>query len=576
MREIIQNSLDAKNAGYHDRPVVVRMEKVDLDGGIINADGLARHVRESLNSTISQKNAKGSKFYRESLKMLKKPKIPVLRIIDENTTGLDGEKWDALVHKEGTPSKDGVAAGGSFGIGKNAPYAASALGLVCYSTRYLKKGRVEKFIARCKLVAHDDPAKPGRELQHVGFGTSADFDGISYPPVMGNAIHDAFRLKNRGTGVFIIGFNGRDWEEVAKRSVASNFFAAIHDRRLSIQIGTTDITNETLNGEDFEDNHRHYYDLYKGFEKPIRISGKFGTFHLKISTGDDSMENRVAYVNGRGMLITDEKAFNKNPFSARIEVGKYSGIVWAADDETEMRVRTMEPPTHESIEYKRISDTVLCKKTKLELQEIALEIKVEVRKKLHLEEFESRTDLTELADILPYVSDPNAGGLGDCDRGAEKTGSIETRKIPIKGVITSVGGGEDGNDPTLKTESGGDGQSGDATGSTSKKGKHKVAANMQDVRVMRHGDMLRVAFTPKTGANKFSIRPAGEEDKGEDPVPVTDARDVNSSADLVEISDGVITVNACKGGRVVLDVSLGKALQYTGYSIDEYRTRRKK
>ena len=572
VREIIQNSLDATNPKYPDRPVVVKMKKIELERGAINAGNLAKHVAESLKCTIDQKNEKGIKFYKESLKILKKAKLPVLEVIDENTTGLNGNKWDALVYKEGTPSKDTTAAGGSFGIGKNAPYAASALSLVCYSTRYLDRHRTEKFIARCKLVAHGNPANPDEELQHVGFGTSKDFDGKHYPPIMGGGIRAEFRLPKNGTGIFIIGFKKYDWEERARRSIACNFFAAIHDKNLSVQVGNVDITNETLNGEDFGDEkQKHYYDLYRNFDKPIIISGEFGEFNLKIATGDDSMENRVAYVNRRGMLVTVEKAFSKNPFSARIDIGKYAAVVWASDDKTDMRVRAMEPPTHESIEYKRIQDPAEYRKTMHALKDISDKIRKHIMKKLHVDAFEQKTDLTELSDIIPFISDPDENNGSDENAGSKQNELIEVRKRPIKNHIMSVGDGENG-------EGAGRG-SGHAGGGKSKNGKDKKrgdTANMENVRVVRHGDMLRVAFTPKTGANKFIIRPAGEEYKEEDPILVTRAEDVHSSTKSVNTRDNVITVNADKDARVVLDIPLGQSLQYTGYSIVEYRTRRKK
>ena len=578
VREIIQNSLDAKNPKYPDRPVVVKMKKIELERRTINAGDLAKHVEKSLKCTIDQKNEKGIKFYKESLKIIKKAKLPVLKVVDENTTGLNGSKWDALVYKEGTPSKDTAAAGGSFGIGKNAPYAASALSLVCYSTRYLNRHRTEKFIARCKLVAHENPAKPNEELQHVGFGTSHVFDGKHYPPIMADGIHDEFRLSKNGTGIFIIGFKEHNWEKIARRSVAGNFFAAIHDKNLSVQVGNVDITNETLNGEDFGDEkQKHYYDLYKNSDKPITVSGEFGTFNLKISTGDDSMENRVAYVNRRGMLVTTEKAFSKNPFSARIDIGKYAAVVWASDDKTDMRIRTMEPPTHESIEYKRISDPTECQKTKLALHDIANKIREHIKKKLNVEAFEQKTELTELSGIIPFISDPNRNNkAGDENAGAKRLNEqIGVRKRLIRDNIISVGNEENGGDTGTgmgsRTADGGN-----KSKNNKKEGKHRTTANMKNVRVVRHGDALRVAFTPKTGANKFAIRPAGEEDRDEDPIRVTHAEDVHSSAEFVKIHDDIIIVNANKDARVVLDISLGQSLQYTGYSIVEYRTRRKK
>ncbi len=281
VREIIQNSLDAKDPRHPDKPVVVRMSKIELERSAINASSLARHVAESLKSTREKNNEKGVRVYQRALKMLKSRKIPVLVAVDENTTGLNDTRWARLVHEEGTTSKDGPAAGGSFGIGKNAPYAASALGLVCYSTHFPSRHRTEMFIARCKLVSHADPDDKNRQLQHVGLGTSEDFDGRRYPPVMGREIHEAFRLKKTGTGIFIVGFKvERDWEKIVVRSVARNFFAAIHDKKLSVQVGDFEITNETLNDCLEKESQKAYYELYRNSEQPIAVGGGGGGVEL--------------------------------------------------------------------------------------------------------------------------------------------------------------------------------------------------------------------------------------------------------------------------------------------------------
>lgn len=276
VREIIQNSLDAKDQRYQDSPVIVKMSKFDLPRGVINAADLAGHISESLKSTRDKKDKKGVKFYECALKVLKKPRIPVLKVVDENTTGLRDAHWEALVHDEGTTSKDSEAAGGSFGIGKNAPYAASTLGLVCYSTRYPNKHRVQKFIARCKVVAHLDPNDRKEKLQHVGFGTTGEYDGINYPPVLGANIHEFFRLDKTGTGIFIIGFKEeRSWQKAVVRSIARNFFAAIHDKKLSVTVEDIEITNETLDerfGRDSQ-KYKQYYDLYRNSEQPITVEG---------------------------------------------------------------------------------------------------------------------------------------------------------------------------------------------------------------------------------------------------------------------------------------------------------------
>ena len=96
---------------------------------------------------------------------------------------------------------------------------------------------------------------------------------------------------------------------------------------------------------------------------------------------------------------------------------------------------------------------------------------------------------------------------------------------------------------------------------------------MESVRVLRHDDALRVLFTSKTGLNKFEIIPAGEEDKGEDPVRIKEIT-YKKNVDSVKISDYTVVVNSKAGKRVSLDLQIDKS-QYTGYGIVEYRTRRK-
>lgn len=579
VREIMQNSLDAKDTRHPDRPVVVTLKEIGLAREAVGADSLAGHMRESLRAVQAQKSRKGESFYKNALKVLKKPLIPTLAVVDENTTGLGGPRWGALVYREGTPSKDGAAAGGSFGIGKNAPYAASSLGLVCYSTRYLDRQRVEWFIARCKLVAHADPEDGHTELQHVGFGTSKGFDGSRFPPVVGRDIDRVFRLKGSGTGIFIVGFDGRrGWEDAAVRSTARSFFAAIHDGKLRVHVNGHAITNETLSGC-LGGVERQYHDLYMTAAKPVLIEGRFGRFLLKIGTGGDDMQNRVAYVNRRGMLITDSKTFNRNPFGAHIEIGKYAAVVWAADDDTDARVREMEPPTHESIEYRRIEDVDRRRDAEKDLREIADRIRDEIRKRLDFESDE-QTELSELSDIIPYVSDPAKGSSSDGGDGAGMRRRIGSRSIPVKPAATHGGerdesgegsGAGPGDDDGAGGGSGSGGGSGGAAQGRAKAGK--AASNMGNIRVMRSGKTLRVAFDSRTRASKFVIRPAGEEYQAERPVALAGVVNVSGAKSVRVLDETVIRSESEPGSRVILDVSPAKQQQYTGYSIQEYLAR---
>lgn len=309
-------------------------------------------------------------------------------------------------------------------------------------------------------------------------------------------------------------------------------------------------------------------------------SEKHWKFHLKINTGDESMKNRVAYVNRHGMLITDSKSFSKNPFGVNINMGKYVAVVWAADDTTDAMVREMEPPTHESIEYKRIEDQVRRDRIAKQLQDISDKISHHIRRKLDLETFDQKTELNELSDIIPYVSDPEDDNIhGDDNKaGSHQNQTIETRTIrtgigTVRAEEDETTGGESDDDDGDNINSGGGADSKPPDGSTLN--TRKTTSNMDNIRVVRHGGgSLRVAFDTKTGANKFVIKPVGEESKDEPPITVTAAGGVSGASSVKVLDENTIRVNAEPGSRVILDVSPDKLPEYASYTILEYRARR--
>lgn len=579
VREIIQNSLDAKDDRY-DEPVLINMTTIDLNHEILGASELQKHIFESLQSTKDDNNKKGIEFYENALKVIKKAHIPTLSVIDENTTGLKDKQWDALVYKEGTPSKDRAAAGGSFGIGKNAPYLASDLGLVCYSTRYISKHKTEKFIARCKLVAHNNPENPQEMLQHIGFGTSKN-EVIKghYPPIIDDQISNEFKLNNGGTGIFIVGFNGEhNWEKKVYESAARSFFAAIHDKKLSITVKDTVVNNDTLNeGRFWGKENRQYYDLYKDSSKPILIDEQFGKFYLKIAVDDESMKNRIAYINRRGMLVTDEKSFIKNPFYSSISSGKYVAVVWAADDNTDACVRVMEPPTHESIEYKRI-DHGRQSRVKEQLTKISQTIGGHIREKMGINPDHQSINLEEFCDIIPMMSDQQNDKPGN-DRIMKPNENMEVKKKPIQGRISRFSNYDSNDDDDDAKNDDDDDDDNDKNKEPNKpkpKPKRLTKSNIKNPRIILQANVLRVAFDTITGTNKFEICPVGEEVMKEEPIKVSlepNSKN-NRLAKETTINDNIITVNSTGGSRVLLDLSVDKSLQYTGYTIIEYRTRR--
>ena len=559
VREMIQNSLDAvKDA---QKPVTVDMSTADVPSSEIGARSLAGHMQQALEYTRRQEDPEGVKFYKNALRILKRRKIRTLAIRDSNTTGLVGDKWDALIYKEGTPNKRGTgAAGGSFGIGKNAPYLVSALKTVFYSTRYLQRGRRELSIGRCKITAHQNPDRPGEELQHVGFGTRGRVKPARHPPPSeGKEIYDGFRLDDVGSGIFVVGFDPQsdDWIGRAKISIARSFFAAIHDKKLRITVESQRIDHETLDGifeERGGDRELFYYRVICDSKtKTRRVSGDFGRFTVQLGTGVEGSPNRAAYVNRRGMLVTDAGQFGSNPFHASVGLGyaKYAAVVRAADDVTDEKVRRMEPPNHKAIEYRRITNAAERKVLRAQLQhvreKIAQMIRAEVQSCAAKE-----TNLSELADIMAF------------DDGQSGDGKLEHHQMDPSPAQPSMGEGGGG---------GGGGKPRPRPGKTKHKPHEQAITN---TRAMPSEGKLRVAFTPAGPGTsvRFVVKPAGEEQKHERAIRVDSARIVSPPGAEARADGEVVTVSPNSGERIVVDLAAGEH-GYTGYHVLEYKGEKK-
>ena len=164
VREVIQNSLDARQSGL-DAPIAVKFADIWLDRKDIGAPQLYKHIVACLDKATAENHHKNIvSAYEKARDTLRAPRVRCLRITDANTTGLSGGNWDALVTQEGSVRKpDTGAPGGSYGIGKNAALNVSDIMTVFYSTQYVngREGRVEKMQGKATLMAHPSPDNGG-------------------------------------------------------------------------------------------------------------------------------------------------------------------------------------------------------------------------------------------------------------------------------------------------------------------------------------------------------------------------------------------------------------------------------
>lgn len=585
MREIIQNSLDARDKP--DKPVRIRIYETEVPKKSIGSKGLYGHMKAALKRAREEKNPRAERFYEHSLEILNKPKITALAVIDSNTKGLAGQNWKSLVHGDGTSSKGGMpAAGGSYGIGKSAPYLVSALKTVCYSTRYSDGGSVHKrLIGRSKIVTHESPYD-GEELQNIGLGSRPGQRKNARPgPIEGDAIPNEFRLSEAGTGIFIMGFEPkvRNWVREARKSISRNFFMAIHNKTLEIDLQEGVINSDTLEEifETYRQSDKLRYRYYRIIRDPKEwetISGKFGNFSVKVQADDDLTSSGICYVNRKGMLITNEKSLKRNPFYNRSVVGasdRFAAVIVAADDATDEEIRKMEPPSHESISYRSIEDAEEREEKKSQLMEIRDLLTKVIEKELGTGGGRGAI-LTELSDVLPL---PDGSGVKDAGHNnVYADGMLETRmlrsRITHRGVRMP---NEDGGAPDPEPDDP------DGRGRRTRPGRRRrrrgdrpatPAGNITRERITRTNSGLRIAFTPKKDHHEegitFSVMPAGEDQGKERSIPLSQVSVVSPQNVAVSRTSRTITVKPGSDGRIIIDLAVQDDQPYTGYGIVEY------
>lgn len=357
-REICQNSLDV-HLDDSDEPVrvVFELKKVktaQYDVFSQYSDCLAgcrRYWRDKMDPRLSQ-------FVTNAEKTLKEPYILTLVASDYNTKGLDGSRtkdlnsgWVGLTGSKGVSvNKDGTS-GGSFGIGKNAPFACSALRMVFYNTIDEKNDGAFVGVAKLATILNSD----GEPTQDVGKYQKTDRTPIYESDA--NAFRDLFSRTERGTDVIIAGFTeSHDWVANITKAVLKNFFVAVIENKLIVELKdeskVTVIDSETIS-QLFSDYFSEKelvsaYQLYNAFISPdcketIQV---FEPNDVEVYIKSDNSYNRtIANFRETGMMVG---SYYKRIYQ------HYAAVVIVRGKELGKLLRDAEPPRHNRWDYKLI------------------------------------------------------------------------------------------------------------------------------------------------------------------------------------------------------------------------------
>lgn len=363
VRETIQNALDAPKPDC-DIPVrvVFRMQSINKREFPVftQYEACLKGCRRFWGDDA---DIKLLRFLREADSVIEKEEIPVFVASDYNTKGLCGSRtrrnndpWEALTNSDGVSAGKTETSGGSYGIGKNAPFACSGLSLVFYNT-YAIDGE-KAFTGVAKLATLYD--ENNRQAQRIGKYQKYDEAADVYEPIYGEdecKLRDLFSRNETGTDVIVTGFNqANNWEENVKKAVLKHFFVAISEKRLVVEVEGNPsyvIDSERLPEliADCENDNAMAttMQLYKAFvspDKKINLSIETeGDAELYIKA-DPSFGRNIANFRNTGMLVG---------LKSRRIFQHYAAVLIIRDKELSSLLKDTEPPRHNRWDYKLIT-----------------------------------------------------------------------------------------------------------------------------------------------------------------------------------------------------------------------------
>jgi hypothetical protein len=287
------------------------------------------------------------------MEILQSDKVSILKISDYNTKGLTGGDneqeggWYKLVRAMGVNSKTGDG-GGSFGIGKGAMFAASSLRTVFYST-FISDTKTFAFQGNARLSSFKDEKDDIR--RGIGqFGEEKEGQKGIASIRNRDDIPEKFRREEQGTDIFIIGYKpaNEDWSKSLLESVLDNFWMAIYDKILKVDIvdgvktlyeindgALQELINSPSNkSEETKMFYKAVCQPTKKFEKETALLGRI-EFYALIGDGP----RQIQCMRRPLMKIY---MWKRRPISA-----DFAGVFIARGEPGNTYLRHLEPPAHD-------------------------------------------------------------------------------------------------------------------------------------------------------------------------------------------------------------------------------------
>lgn len=366
-REICQNSLDAHDGGEEPVKVVFELREVETIKYTVFSeyerclDGCRRFWDNG------RMDSKLQRFLTEANRTISQSKINILVASDYHTKGLLGNRdldnisspWEALTGADGLSVKPDDNSGGSFGIGKNAPFACSALSMVFYNTFDAENNKAFIGVSRLATLLNED----NKPTQRIGRYQNNDNDNETWLPLYdedSDSFKDLFERNEKGTDIIVVGFSEpENWQKKVAKAVIKNFFVAIGERKLVVEIkdGEASFIIDSVHITELIENYAKEdkacditRQLYLAYSQPewcnsLDVLEERNAVEIFIKA-DSLFDRTIANFRSTGMLVGQyQRRFFQHYAAVIVVRGKELGRV----------LREAEPPRHNRWDHKLIT-----------------------------------------------------------------------------------------------------------------------------------------------------------------------------------------------------------------------------
>ena len=401
VRECVQNSTDAWDLGSSPVKVTFTLHKLNT-ADFSWAKKLVKHfqccIKTLKDEPAKKQDPKAIKFFEHALKLIKSKTLSVLVISDECTSGVEGKHgertsaWSTLVRARGSSSKNSVGAGGSFGIGKSAPFACSPLRTIIYSTK--SKDGVAMF-GKSILISHEDPEKKNNELYGVGY-LGVKHDGRIHSIRNPNDVPRFLARSKKGTDIAVLGFEDEEWSDKIRMACVKHFWPALNINKVVFEIRDGEKTLFSINKNTLDkdikwleeskwkdEDESSYFTLNE--TKPSQFLSAFnntvnyqlnlphgakGKLWVKIGQPGENLPAKVCCFRTNAMII-QYKGIRGRP-------GNWCAVFHSDTVDNAKMFRIMEPPTHAEWTYEEPEDLDEKRKCKEILSDLYRQIREKV------------------------------------------------------------------------------------------------------------------------------------------------------------------------------------------------------